>query len=104
MSGLPPVVSPPLPKLELELPSELATLEVGQKYSYDCHVSGGIARYYFKYEGEMPPGLDLSAGGTISGKPKERAAGRSWVFDVFVDDSSDPPQRISSRTSITVVP
>ncbi len=103
MSSRPSVVNPPLPKLELELPSELATLEVGQKYSYDCRVSGGVARYYFTYEGEMPPGLELSAGGTISGKPKERAAGRSWVFDVFVDDSSDPPQRISGRTTITAV-
>jgi hypothetical protein len=35
MSTLPSVVSPPLPKLELELPGELATLEAGKKYSYE---------------------------------------------------------------------
>ena len=96
------VVSPPLPKLELEVPAELATMEVGKKYSYECHVSGGHPRYFFKYIGEMPPGLELSSDGKITGKPKDRAAGHNWEFDLIVDDSSDPIQRASVHTSIAV--
>jgi Putative Ig domain len=103
MSSVPSTVSPSLTGLALELPSTLATVEAGQKYSYDCHASGGCPPYTFSYQGEMPPGLELSAEGTISGKPKERAVGRDWVFDILVRDSSDPPEKISGRTSITVV-
>ena len=66
--------------------SELPSGTSGSAYQATLTASGGTPSYSWSMlSGSLPPGLNLSSGGVISGTPS--AAG-AWSFEVQVDDSS----------------
>ncbi len=73
---------------------------VNDSYTATVAASGGIPSYTFIVSGgNLPAGLSLSAGGTISGTPS--AAGTS-NFTVLVKDSNTPADTATANLSITV--
>src|SRR4030095_8769988 len=73
----------------------------GVYYSYQLLFVGGVPpRTWTMGTGSLPPGLSLSSGGVISGKPTQ--IGR-FTFTVQLADSS-PTTVISQPLQITVVP
>jgi len=66
--------------------NELPSGTSGTAYQATLMASGGTPSYSWSIlSGSLPPGLNLSSGGVISGTPS--AAG-AWSFEVQVDDSS----------------
>lgn len=71
--------------------SSLARGQVGVAYSVDLMATGGLAPYAWELEAAstLPPGLNLAAGGQLSGSPT--VAGR-FTFTVLVRDAEVPEQ------------
>lgn len=73
---------------------------VGQAYSQTLTATGGTTPYtWLITAGALPPGLSLSASGTISGTP---TAGGSFTFAVQVADASLSIQTASATFTIAV--
>ena len=73
---------------------------VNRSYSATLTVQGGVPPYSWSLTGgNLPAGLSLSSGGTISGTPT--AQGNS-SFTVQVSDSEQPPATASASLSITI--
>jgi len=67
-------------------PTVLPNGQTGQNYNQSLSASGGAAPYTFTFlTGELPAGLTLSAGGTISGTPIESGI---FTFTVAATDSN----------------
>ncbi|MBZ5728150.1 MAG: putative Ig domain-containing protein [Acidobacteriia bacterium] len=81
------VVNPaPPPPLAINTPSALPGGVAGVAYSLSFNVTGGTPGYSFAIvSGALPPGLTLSAGGTLSGTPT--TAGQ-FAFGLRVTDSA----------------
>lgn len=77
--------------------SSLPVATVGAFYSVGFSVSGGVAPYSWSAGGSVPPGLMVSAGGSINGTPT--AAG-SYTFTLSTTDSQGA---WASRTLTLVV-
>ena len=66
-------------------PASLSNGVIGQAYSQTISAVGGAAPYTFAFTaGNPPPGLALSAGGSLSGKP---TAIGTYGFTVTATDS-----------------
>ena len=82
-------------------PATLPNGTVATAYSQTLTASGGIAPYAFSITaGALPPGLTLSAAGTLSGTP---TAGGSFNFTVTGTDSSPFPGPFAGSRAYTVV-
>lgn len=99
-------------------PASLPEGAVDAAYSETLGASGGTGPYTFAVtSGSLPPGLGLSAGGTISGTPTLRG---SYSFDVTATDASQctgtksyvveiiaafgpPPELVATATSTSSV-
>ena len=74
------------PALSITSPSLLPAGTVGQAYTYQIQTSGGQPPITFqKIAGSLPPGLNLSSSGVISGTPT--AAGTYYTFNVKATDT-----------------
>ncbi|MBL8167193.1 MAG: putative Ig domain-containing protein [Acidobacteria bacterium] len=67
-------------------PTSLPNGTVGSNYNQSLSASGGTAAYTFSFSGNLPTGLSLTPGGTLSGTPT--AAG-SFTFTVTATDSKN---------------
>ncbi len=77
---------------------------VGTSYSEGLTAVGGPTPLDWTITtGALPPGLSLSAAGTISGTPAAGAGG-FYSFTVQVTDSDNPPQSATQALTITVRP
>ena len=93
------IITQPPPPLVIQTVS-LAETTAERPYSQSLHASGGVPPYSWSIvSGSLGAGLNLSAGGTISGTPV--SAGTS-VFVVRVTDSAS--QSITRTLAITVKP
>jgi endoglucanase len=73
---------------------------VGAGYSANLTASGGTPPYKWSVvSGQLPAGLNLSSGGTISGTP---AAAGSFAFTLQVKDSGTSPQAATAAQTITI--
>lgn len=73
---------------------------VGVAYSAPIDVVGGLPAYAFSLaSGSLPPGLTLSAAGSIDGTP---TATGTYGFSVQISDGANPTQTISASFSIAV--
>ncbi|GEM_PF-771134 len=76
--------TPPLSPVQVTTTSPLPAGAQGTPYSIDMAATGGSSPYgWFTYEGTLPPGLSLSAGGTLSGTP---TASGTFTFTVEAAD------------------
>jgi hypothetical protein len=81
--------------------ASVANGQLGQPYSATLSASGGAgAEQWSLATGQLPPGLNLSTTGVISGTPT--TAG-NYVFTVKVTDSSTPVQTASAGLAISVL-
>jgi hypothetical protein len=83
------VVVPALPSGQVSQPYQASTTATGGTQPYTWGISSG----------NLPPGLDLAAGGRISGTP---SASGNFQFGLRVTDSSSPPQSATQSNAITV--
>ncbi|MBI5641313.1 MAG: putative Ig domain-containing protein [Nitrospirae bacterium] len=99
------VVSPPAPcsPLSIVTPSALPDARVGNPYAAQLQASGGQAPYTFSAPAEaLPPGLNITAAGTITGMPS--TAG-TYQFPVIVADTCPAgPQTANKKFSIDIRP
>jgi len=80
--------------------SPLPAGTVNTAYSVTLAATGGTTPYTWSINtGSPPPGLNLSAGGVISGTPTEAG---TYIFEVQVRDSSNPVERAMGQFSLTV--
>ncbi|WP_146112090.1 MULTISPECIES: IPTL-CTERM sorting domain-containing protein [unclassified Brevundimonas] len=78
-------------------PASLASATVASAYSATVTASGGVAGYTFAITaGSLPPGLNLSAGGGLTGTP---TAGGSFNFTVTATDSATGATRYTGSRS-----
>ena len=83
--------------------SSLPSGQVGSSYSGALAATGGTAPYHWTLaSGTLPPGLALSASGTIAGTPS--AAVNSVAIDVQVTDSGSPAQSGARSLTLTIAP
>lgn len=86
-------------------PISIATVNVndgtvGRSYSTTLSASGGTPPYrWFMVGGSLPPGLNFSTNGTISGVPSFSG---SFTFAVQVSDSANPPKVDARWFSVTI--
>lgn len=74
--------------------------KVGNAYSVTLDVYGGVSPYVFSGS-NLPDGLNVSAGGVISGTPT--AAGNANVT-LLVTDGQSPPATATKQLTLTVAP
>jgi uncharacterized repeat protein (TIGR03803 family) len=103
-------------QLQLTTPSPLTpNAAVGEYYSVPLAASGGTPPYTFSFvtnAGSVPPGLNISSDGIISGTPTQytTAAGGYNNFFVMVTDSSNPQlsspfgMAIQVQSTLQIVP
>src|SRR5215469_9285213 len=64
--------------------------------------TGGVTPYQWTFTGNMPPGMNLSTAGVLSGTP---TADGNYSIAVTVTDSSSPPgQTSTSEFAILITP
>lgn len=81
--------------------SSLANATAGIAYTVALQATGGVAPYNWTITtGALPPGLDLSPDGMISGTP---SAGGKFSFTTQVADAGNPPLTATANFSITAV-
>ncbi len=80
---------------------ELPTGQQNAEYSAQIEVAFGTAPFQWRLVGELPPGLNLSESGLISGVPEIIG---TFTFTIKVYDSSDPVNSASRELSITIDP
>lgn len=79
-------------------PGPLIDAVVGQPYSTQIGVTGGVAPYQFSMlTGAMPDGLALGAGGSITGQPTTAGP---YIVDIQVHDANGAT--ISANYGLTV--
>src|SRR5262249_26476508 len=88
-----------VPKLAINTPSPLADGTVGGNYSQLFGAVGGNQPYKFSASGNIPPGLNFSSDGFLSGTPT--AAGSSSITVVVTDFDSN---RAGATFQLTVRP
>jgi hypothetical protein len=76
--------------------------QVGIAYSAQIQTEGGQAPLEWRLAtGELPPGLSISASGTLEGKPTT-ARRDPYTFTLSVSDSSEPAQTAKMEFSILI--
>jgi large repetitive protein len=76
-------------------PSSLPTLTAGASFSQALTTTGGTGPYSYSLQsGVLPPGINLSPGGLLSGTPTQRGA---YSFSVRATDSTTPTANIVDR-------
>jgi hypothetical protein len=87
--------------LQFTPPAQLPAATVGTLYQYAFTASGGVQPYDYTFaQGSLPPGVQLSAEGSLAGTPT--AAGL-YSFVVQVCDRSTPqPQCLSGTSTVAV--
>ena len=97
MQIVPTATSP----LQFNPPSLLATATVATPYQYQFFASGGVTPYSFSVvDGSLPPGLQFSPQGLLSGTPTQNGL---YTFSMQVCDSTAPqPQCLSGTTTLAV--
>ena len=94
-------VQPPSSAISLS-PAALPALRTGQAARVGLSASGGAAPYTYRLAaGEPPPGLALSADGTLAGMPSARTV---FAFEVAVSDANGASARRSFSGSIAPGP
>ena len=91
------VTPPPNPTLSISQTS-IPEGVTGRSYSTTLTATGGVGALTWSAE-SMPPGLTLSANGTISGTP---TASGHFAIDVRVKDSDSPPQTFGRSFELRV--
>ena len=82
-------------------PATVPNGTVAVAYSQALTASGGVAPYAFAVTaGALPPGVNLLAGGTLTGTP---TAGGSFNFTITATDSSPFPGPFSGSRAYTLV-
>ena len=80
--------------------SSLAGAKANETYSQTLTAAGGKTPYFWSLsQGILPPGLQLSPAGQISGKPTSPGV---LTFTIKVEDSSVPKLTITKQLSISV--
>jgi hypothetical protein len=83
-------------------PTSLSNGAIGQAYSRAISAAGGTAPYTFAFTaGSHPPGLSLSAGGTLSGTP---TAVGTYAFTVTATDSKFFSAQLAYSLAVKVLP
>ncbi len=87
--------------LQFAPPAQLPSATVGTSYRYQFTANGGVLPYTFGFtQGSLPPGVQLSAQGLLSGTPNQAGL---YSFVVEVCDSSTPQAQCLSGTSTVAV-
>lgn len=80
----------------------LNSATIGQKYNATLAATGGTAPYRWSLVGgQLPPGVDMSGSGAITGTPSTNG---TYTFAVQVSDASSPSRSDGKWLSITVQP
>ena len=83
-------------------PTSLSNGAIGQAYSQTISAAGGVAPYTFAFTaGNPPPGLSLSAGGSLSGTP---TALGTYGFTVTATDSNFFSAQLAYSVTVTDLP
>ena len=83
-------------------PTSLSNGAIGQAYSQTISAAGGAAPYTFAVAaGNLPPGLALSPGGSLSGSP---TALGTYGFTVFATDSNLFSAQLAYSLTVTDQP
>lgn len=80
-------------------PDTLPDGHIGQEYQNMLEPLLGTAPYTFSLEGDLPPGLNLTEDGFISGTPTQKG---SYTFTITLIDSGNPQQTVSRSMSINI--
>jgi hypothetical protein len=89
------------------LPVQIATSGVPGAFvtvPYAQHLSatGGLGAYVWKVSGgQLPSGITLSSGGSLSGTPQTSG---TWTFGVTVQDAQDSTRQASGTLALAVAP
>jgi hypothetical protein len=97
------IILPPGQAVSISTASPLTTGVAGRAYSQTLTATGGVPPYTWSVVtgSSLPAGLNLTAGGTITGTPT--TAGTS-NFTIRVADSSAPAQGFQKAFALTIVP
>jgi len=89
------------PPLQITSPNTLPSGTVNQPYNYQIQTSGGQAPIiYQKISGSLPPGLNLSSSGVISGTPTTTG---TYTFTIKATDSCPSGAQTAQKTfSLTI--
>jgi len=87
------------PALSITTLSPLVGATLNAAYSTTLTASGGVAPYTWSNLGSLPPGLNLSSGGVLSGTPTVPG---NYSLTIQVADSFSPVQTNSRSFSLTV--
>ncbi len=78
------------------LPASLPTLTAGVPFSQTLTASGGLSPYTYQVQaGSLPPGLNLTTGGVLSGTPTQRG---SYSFSVRARDATTPTAQFVDKS------
>lgn len=73
---------------------------VAQAYSQTLSAYGGVTPYWWTIEaGALPPGIGLTAGGTMTGAP---TSGGNYTFTVKVTDAGQPTANATRPFTLTI--
>ena len=94
--------STPKSPLSITTPSNLPRAMVNVPYTITLSVTGGVPPYAWNASsGDLPPGLNLTGTGILSGTPTESGM---FAMTVSVGDSEHPAQMTSKKVSVSVSP
>jgi hypothetical protein len=92
----------PVMPLAIVTSSPLSSGEASIAYNANLTANGGVAPYAWTMtSGTLPPGLNFSSSGVLSGTP---TAPGTYTFSVSVTDSQRSPSTANSNLSLTIVP
>jgi hypothetical protein len=98
------IISPP-PVLTITSIGALPSATVNALYSTPIQTSGGVPPFNWSIlSGSLPTGLILNkTSGQITGTPNPATAGTNFKFSPQVQDSSIPPQVVSTAANLSIL-
>jgi hypothetical protein len=71
----------------------------GAPFTMPLSATGGISPISLSSVGSLPPGITLSSGGVLSGKPTTNG---TYSFTITASDAGNPPEQVTVNSSMQV--
>ena len=93
-----------LPSGSAAMAYALPEAKAGAAYEFPIRTEGGQPPFRWSIvEGDLPPGIELQASGTLRGTPTA-ARSQAYEFTLQVSDSSEPAQTYAQKFAVVVAP
>lgn len=93
-----------LPSGSAAMAYALPEAKAGAAYEFPIRTEGGQPPFRWSIvEGDLPPGIELQASGTLRGTPTA-ARSQAYEFTLQVSDSSEPTQTYAQKFAVVVAP